>query len=66
MFEVEDGNIESALEIFDEWLLPASAQSPLEACDAAGLLWRLALEGVVAEERRDSGRSSTCMRRSRI
>ena len=51
MFEVEDGTIESALEIFDEWLLPASAQSPLEACDAAGLLWRLALEGVVAEER---------------
>jgi len=51
MFEVEEGNVASALEILDLWLLPASARSPLDACDAAGLLWRLASEGVDAEDR---------------
>ena len=51
MFNVEEGHIGSALAILDESLLPASAGSPLDACDAAGLLWRLALEGVGARER---------------
>lgn len=46
MFDVEEGNVASALGILDTWLLPVIAQSPLDACDAAGLLWRLALEGV--------------------
>ena len=51
MFDAEEGNVASALGILDGWLLPASAQSPLDACDAAGLLWRLATEGVDAEGR---------------
>ena len=46
MFDAEDGNLAAALDILDEWLLPAAEQSSLEACDAAGLLWRLAAEGV--------------------
>ena len=46
MFDAEDGNVASALGILDEWLLPASEESPIEACDATGLLWRLAAEGV--------------------
>jgi hypothetical protein len=51
MFDVEQGNIASALDILDGWLLPVIAQSPLDACDAAGLLWRLAVEGVDDEGR---------------
>jgi hypothetical protein len=51
MFDAEQGNVASALGILDGWLLPASAQSPLDACDAAGLLWRFASDGVDAEGR---------------
>lgn len=51
MFDVERGNVESALGILDRTLLPASAESPLDACDAAGLLWHLAIAGVKAEAR---------------
>jgi len=51
MFDVEDGNVDSALGILDAWLLPASARSPLDASDAAALLWRLAAEGVVDDGR---------------
>ena len=51
MFDAEEGNVASALGIFDGCLLPASAQSPLDACDAAGLLWRLAIDGVDDESR---------------
>ena len=51
MFDAEEGNLASALDIFDDWLLPASAQSPLDACDATALLWRLAAEGVDDEAR---------------
>jgi len=51
MFEVEEGNVGSALRILDTWLLPASARSPLDACDATALLWRLAAEGIVDEGR---------------
>jgi len=51
MFDVEEGNVASALRILDAWLLPASARSPLDACDAAALLWRLATEGVDDEGR---------------
>jgi hypothetical protein len=46
MFDAEDGKLDSALGILDAWLLPASAQSPLDACDATALLWRLDREGV--------------------
>lgn len=46
MFDAEEGNITSALSILDTWLLPSCARSPLDACDAVGLLWRLATEGV--------------------
>jgi hypothetical protein len=51
MFDVERGNVESAIGILDRTLLPASAESPLDACDAAGLLWHLAVAGVKAEVR---------------
>ena len=46
MFDTEDGNIASALRILDAWLLPASARSPLDACDATDLLWHLATAGL--------------------
>ena len=46
MFDAEEGNVGSALCILDTWLLPASAESQLDACDAAALLWRLATDGV--------------------
>jgi hypothetical protein len=46
MFDAEEGNIASALDILDTWLLPASGQSALDACDATALLWRLTVEGV--------------------
>lgn len=49
MFDVEDGNVASALGIFDAWLLPAAARASLDACDATALLWRLALDGVDVE-----------------
>jgi hypothetical protein len=42
MFDAEAGNLTSALSVLDTWLLPASAESPLDACDATALLWRLA------------------------
>lgn len=51
MFDAEAGNVASALGILDAWLLPASAGSPLDACDATALLWRLAVEGVDVEGR---------------
>ena len=51
MFDTEEGNVASALGILDAWLLPASVGSPLDACDATGLLWRLATEGVDDEGR---------------
>jgi hypothetical protein len=51
MFDAEEGNVASALDILDAWLLPASAGSPLDACDAAALLWRLATDGVDDEGR---------------
>jgi 4-oxalocrotonate tautomerase len=46
MFDADSGNVASALGILDTWLLPASMTSPLDACDAAALLWRLAADGV--------------------
>ncbi|MBX9628909.1 MAG: hypothetical protein K2X67_00175 [Burkholderiales bacterium] len=45
MFHVEQGSYASALGILDGWLLPASAQSALDACDATALLWRLQDDG---------------------
>jgi hypothetical protein len=46
MFDVDAGNIGPALGILDQWLMPGGDQSPIEACDATGLLWRLAQKGV--------------------
>jgi len=46
MFDAELGDFASALAILDKWLLPASESSAIEACDATGLLWSLAAEGV--------------------
>jgi hypothetical protein len=46
MFDVEAGNPASALEVLDTWLLPATAASTLDACDATALLWRLMGDGV--------------------
>ncbi len=51
MFDAEEGNVASALGTLDAWLLPASAGSPPDACDAAALLWRLATDGVDDEGR---------------
>jgi hypothetical protein len=51
MFDADDGNIASALGVLDTWLLPASARSALDACDAAALLWRLTTDGVDDEGR---------------
>jgi hypothetical protein len=51
MFDLENGDVAPALGILDAWLLTASARSPLDACDATALLWRLAAEGVDDEGR---------------
>jgi hypothetical protein len=51
MFDAEGGELEHAAAILDDWLLPASADSVLDACDAAALLWRLELAGVEANGR---------------
>jgi hypothetical protein len=51
MFDAEAGNVASALDILDTWLLPESARSPLDACDAAALLWCLTAAGVDDEGR---------------
>jgi hypothetical protein len=51
MFDAEGGELEHAAAILDDWLLPASAGSVLDACDAAALLWRLELAGVEANGR---------------
>jgi len=51
MFDAEEGDVASALGILDAWLLPASARSSLDACDATALLWRLATLGVDDEGR---------------
>lgn len=45
MFDAEEGNVASALGILDRWLLPASANSSLDACDATALLCRLSANG---------------------
>jgi hypothetical protein len=45
MFDVDEGRVTPALRILDTCILPAAAQSPVDACDAVSLLWR-----VVAEE----------------
>src|SRR5262245_4200379 len=37
MFDADDGDIDSALGILDDWLLPASDESAVDACDATGL-----------------------------
>jgi hypothetical protein len=46
MFDVDAGNVGPALGILDQWLLPGGDKSPVEACDATGLLWRLTEKGV--------------------
>lgn len=51
MFDAEQGEVESALALLDDELLPVCAASPLDACDAVGLLWRLVLAGLDPGER---------------
>jgi hypothetical protein len=46
MFDAEDGDAASALAILDKWLLPAGESSPIDACDATGLLLRLSAQGL--------------------
>lgn len=46
MFDMDAGDVDSALVTLDGWLLPASANSALEACDTAALLWRLERDGI--------------------
>ena len=41
MFDAEEGRRESALRVLDRWLLPAVDESPIDACDATGLAWKL-------------------------
>ena len=53
MFDADAGNLEPALGILDRWLLPASEDSEIEACDATGLLWRLGEKGIAAGGRWD-------------
>jgi hypothetical protein len=42
MFDLDDGRTASATNILDTCLLPAAQNSPVDACDATSLLWRLA------------------------
>jgi hypothetical protein len=42
MFELDGGHVAAALSILDRCILPAVAQSPVDACDAVSLLWRVA------------------------
>jgi len=51
MFELEGGGRGDALEVLDEWLMPAIDESVLDACDATALLWRLDLGGIDAGTR---------------
>lgn len=46
MFDLDDGRLDSAINILDRCLLPASDRWPLDACDAVALVWRLARAGV--------------------
>ncbi|HVY08135.1 MAG TPA: hypothetical protein VHB46_19325 [Burkholderiales bacterium] len=46
MFDAAQGNVASAIGILDGWLLPASAASLPDACDATALLERLSADGV--------------------
>jgi len=46
LFDAEEGDVASALNILDACLLPASARFTLDACDAAALLGRLASDGI--------------------
>jgi hypothetical protein len=46
MFDVAAGRAETGLGMLDTGLLPAAERAPLDACDAAALLWRIAQEGI--------------------
>jgi hypothetical protein len=46
MFDLDDGNVESAVTILDHTLLPAADRWPLDACDAVALLLRIGRAGV--------------------
>jgi hypothetical protein len=46
MFDVSAGEVESALNILDRALLPASEQGTLDACDAVALTFRIERAGV--------------------
>ena len=51
MFDVDDGQSAAAIAILDSCLLPAAASSPVDACDATSLLWRLAATGMDVQDR---------------
>ena len=46
MFDAEQGAVAPALAVLDALLIPASASSSMDACDAAALLWRLTQVGI--------------------
>jgi len=46
MFDVDNERLDTAIGILDGCLLPAADRWPLDACDAAALLWRLTRAGV--------------------
>jgi hypothetical protein len=41
MFDLDDGRAAPALRILDACILPGATQSPVDACDAVSLLWRI-------------------------
>jgi hypothetical protein len=46
MFDLDAGRVEAAIPILDGCLLKVSDQSPVDACDAVALCWRLKRAGI--------------------
>jgi hypothetical protein len=44
MFDLDEGRAAPALRILDTCILPAAMRSPVDACDAVSLLWRIGAE----------------------
>ena len=51
MFDLHDGRMAPALRILDGCLLPAAVRSPVDACDATSLLWRMGAEDLNVGDR---------------
>lgn len=51
MFDLDVGRADSAISILDGCLLAASDESPVDACDAVALCWRLARAGIDVGDR---------------